>query len=68
MKGGGSRGWQRKVSEVSMLAVNALLTVLSLWRGNLALDHDGEGCGVLVLVFGQRKSPLHLVGGGGSDD
>lgn len=33
-----------------------------------ALDHDGEGCGVLIFVPGQRKSPVHLIGRGGCDD
>jgi hypothetical protein len=30
----------------------------------MPLDHDGEGRVVLVLVPGQRKSPVHLIGGG----
>lgn len=49
-----------------MLAANALLTVLSLGRNEMSLDHDCEGQG--VLVPGQRKSPVHLVGGGGCYD
>lgn len=53
------QGRERKVSEVSMLAANALLTVLSLCRKGDALDHDREGRG--GLVSGQRKSPVHLV-------
>lgn len=41
--GEGLRGWERKVSEVSMLAVYALLTVLSLSGKRDALDHDRKG-------------------------